>query len=314
MSATSGPVEPRRRKDGLLPIDWGAVSPLRLQARVVAEGFYAGMHRSTRRGAGVEFGGQRPYVPGDDLRFLDRRSLLRHDKLMVREFETDTDRALWLCLDASASMVFRSKTAMGAKLAYAALIAAALGRVAVASHDPVGLAWLGGEGLNDLRPAFGHAAHERIVSVLETAQASGKLAADLDEVKRCGHVLGRRARRGSMIVLLSDLLDLPPDALRYLASLGGSGRVLVAVQVLDPVERDLSFSGKVRLRAIERDTEVTTDADAVREQYQRRLHEHTEAWRIAVESAGGRLVRACTDDEPVGVLRTIVQASAEARR
>ena len=46
------------------------------------------MHRSVRRGAGVEFGGQRPYVPGDDLRFLDRRSLMRHDRLMVREFES----------------------------------------------------------------------------------------------------------------------------------------------------------------------------------------------------------------------------------
>ncbi len=311
--STSPPRAGGRRSE-LLPIDWGAVSPLRLQARVVAEGVYAGAHRSTRRGGGVEFGGQRPYVPGDDLRFLDRRSLLRHDKLMIREFETDTDRPLWLCLDASASMAFRSKNAMGAKLAYAALLAAALGRVAVASHDPVGLTWLGGEGLSDVRPACGHAAHERIVNVLETAHAGGNLAADLDAVKRCGHVLGKRARRGSMIVLLSDLLDLPTDAVRYLSALGGAGRVLVAVQVLDPVERDLGFTGKVRLRAIEGDTEVVTDADVVREDYRRRLHEHTEAWRHAVEGSGGRLVRACTDDDPVGALRNIVQAVAEARR
>jgi hypothetical protein len=56
-------------------IDWGSLAPLRLRARVVAEGVYAGAHRSARRGAGVEFGGHRPYVPGDDLRWLDRASI-----------------------------------------------------------------------------------------------------------------------------------------------------------------------------------------------------------------------------------------------
>ena len=109
-----------------LPIDWGELVPLRLRARVVAEGVYAGAHRSVRKGAGVEFGGHRQYVPGDDLRFIDRRSLLRHDRLMLREFETETDRALWLCVDASASMAYRGEGAPGAKLAYAGLLAAAL--------------------------------------------------------------------------------------------------------------------------------------------------------------------------------------------
>src|SRR5579863_8568126 len=121
-------------------LDWGSLAPLRLRSRLVAEGVYAGAHRSARRGAGVEFGGHREYVPGDDLRWLDRRSLLRHDRLLVRQFETDTDRALGLLVDASASMGFRSARAPGAKLAFAAVVAAALGRVALAGGDPVGLA------------------------------------------------------------------------------------------------------------------------------------------------------------------------------
>ena len=120
----------------LLPIDWGAISPLRLKAALVAEGVYSGMHRSRRRGAGVEFGGQRPYVPGDDLRFLDRRSLMRHDRLMLRQFETETERAVWICVDASASMAYRSPEAPGAKLAYAALLGAALTRVCLLYTSP----------------------------------------------------------------------------------------------------------------------------------------------------------------------------------
>ena len=75
-------------------IDWGTLAPLRMRARLVAEGVYAGSHRSARRGAGVEFGGHRPYVPGDDLRWLDRRSLLRHEHLLVREFEREETKQL----------------------------------------------------------------------------------------------------------------------------------------------------------------------------------------------------------------------------
>ncbi len=313
MPATSSEARGARPSGAkLLPLDWGAISPLRLQARAVAEGVYAGAHRSTRRGAGVEFGGQRPYVPGDDLRFLDRRSLLRHDRLMVREFETDTDRAVWVCLDASASMGFRGPNAPGAKLAYAALLAAATARIGVAGHDPVGMSWLGRSDA-PIGPAFGSAAFERIVDALERAAAGGSLGDDLGELDRELALMARRARRGSVVVLFSDFLDVPDEAIRRVAAVA-SGRVLVAVQVLDPVEVDLAFSGKVRLRAMEGEHRVTTDADRVREDYKRQLAEHSARWRRAVEGEGGRLLRASSKDDAVAVVRRIVQAIAEARR
>src|ERR1700684_3071239 len=125
-------------------LDWGGLAPLRLRSRLVAEGVYAGGHRSARRGAGVECGGHREYAPGDDLRWLDRRSLLRHERLLVRQFETETDRALRLVVDATASMGYRGSLAPGAKLAFAAVVAAALARIALSRGDPVGLSFLGG--------------------------------------------------------------------------------------------------------------------------------------------------------------------------
>lgn len=303
-----------RLGEGLLPIDWGAISPLRLRAQLVAEGIYAGMHRSQRRGAGVEFGGQRSYVPGDDLRFLDLRALLRHDRLMVREFETETERALHLCVDASASMAYRSDEAPGAKIAYAALLGAALARVAVSGNDPVGLTWLGGEGLRGVPPCFGHTGFERIVAHLESARGTGDLSEELSEVERAAHLVARQARRGSAVVVFSDLLDLHDEALAPLVALAAGPRALVVVQVLDPRERDLSFKGKVRLRSIEGGTVVTTDADAVRAAYRERLQAHQDACRRRVERAGGRLIACATSDDPVTSVRAILTAIAEARR
>ncbi len=296
------------------PIDWGELAPLRLRARAIAEGVYAGVHRSLRRGSGVEFGGHRPYAPGDDLRFIDRRALLRHDRLMVREFETETDRGVWIALDATASMSYRGPRAPGAKLAYAALIAAALGRVALASGDPVGLEWLGGEGVRSLPASSGREAFERLAGTLEGAAAAGDASADDAAIERTLAPIARRARRGSVIVLLSDLFDLPPRALASFTSLGTSGRALVAVQVLDPAEADLAFSGNVRLRALEGGAVVEADADAVRAAYRERLAAIAERWSIELRARGGRLLSVTSADRPTEVVRAIVQRIAEARR
>lgn len=296
------------------PIDWGALAPLRLKARAIAEGVYAGQHRSSRKGAGVEFGGQRPYVPGDDLRFFDRRALLRHDRLMVREFETETDRALWLCLDATASMSFRGDRAPGAKLAFAGLVAAALSRVAVATGDPVGLAWLGGIGVHGIPPMAGREAFDRVVAAIEGAGAAGDASADDAAVARALSPVARRARRGSVIVLFSDFLDLPPRALSSFTALATGGRALIAVRVLDRVERDLPFSGTVRLRALEGSAVVEADADVVRAAYREKLDGIADTWARELTARGGRFLDVTTEGDATQVVRDILLAAAEARR
>jgi uncharacterized protein (DUF58 family) len=298
------PLRPIRRA-----IDWGELAPLRLRAREVAEGVYAGMHRSARRGAGVEFGSYREYVPGDDLRWLDRRSLLRHDRLLVRQFETETDRALCLVVDASASMAFRSSTAPGAKLAFAAVIAAALARLAVASGDPVSLTFVGGGGGDaPVARSGGREQFERVVAALEAVQPGGDARVDHAMVERALHSVLRGARRGAIVVFLSDLIDLPEDAPKAISEVASRGRVLTVVQVLDPAEASFPYQGTVRLRSLEGDAVVETDADSTRDRYIAALGALTGAWQKAVERRGGRFVPAKTTDEPLGVVRAIVES------
>ena len=294
-------------------LDWGKLAPLRLRARSVADGVYAGAHRSLRRGSGVEFGGHRAYVPGDDLRWLDRHALMRHDRLLVREFETETDRALRLVVDASASMAFRSPEAPGAKLGYAALVAAALGRVAAASGDPVGLDWLGGRRPTALPASSGREAFDRIVGALESAVAGGDLSADTLAVERTLARVGQHSGRGAVVVLLSDLVDLPPITLDRLAALAVRGRVVVAVRILDPVEVNFPFEGPVRLRASEGNAEVETDARMSRAGYLEALQDTARRWHARLLERGGGLVRASTTDDPVSVVRAVLDVAAARR-
>ncbi len=295
-------------------VDWGRLAPLHLRARTVAEGVYAGAHRSVRRGPGVEFGGHRPYVPGDDLRWIDRHALMRHDRLIVREFETETDRALYLMLDATRSMSFRGQGAPGAKVAFGALIAASLARIALASGDPVSLGWIGGEGAEAVLPTSGGEAFERIVRALSSIHATGDAMRDLHAFDRALAPVARRARRGAVVVLLSDLIDLPDGSAEQFASLCTAGRRLVAVQVLDPEEIQLPYSGTVRLRSLEGDTVVETDPTLTRPRYQEALQRLTERWSRPLTSRGAKLVRAATDDDPVSVVRSVLRAIAEGTR
>ena len=291
-------------------LDWGALGPLRLRARQIAGGLYAGVHRSLRRGAGVEFGGHRNYVPGDDLRWLDRRALMRHGRLLIREFETETDRALCLIVDGSTSMRFRSERGAAAKLAYAAVLAAALARVALAGGDPVSLDWIGGTRTTSLPPSGGREAFERVVAALESAGAGGDLLVDPAALDRTLAAVSRRAPDGAVIVLLSDLLDLPAEALDRFCALSTRRRTLLAVQVLDPVEAEFPFDGAVLLRSSEGDRVLETEAQAVRAGYLDALAQLARRWDSALTQRQGRLVSCTTADDPVSDVRSILITAA----
>jgi uncharacterized protein (DUF58 family) len=292
-------------------IDWSKLAPLRLRARLVAEGAWAGMHPSARRGAGVEFGGHRAYTPGDDLRFIDRHALARHGELMIREFETETDRDLRLLVDATPSMAYQSARGPVSKLGFAALIAAALAKITVDSGDRVGLDWLGGKNTRALPAMGGGEAFERVANLLEDAlpDALGERGIE------AALAPAERSRRGTIIVLLSDLLDLPEATSDRITALGAHRRVVIALQVLDPEELDFSFAGPVRLRSLEDGTIVDTDADAVRQGYLEALANLRANWekRLAARG-GGRLVTAVSSEDPVGVVLRTLRAIAGGRQ
>lgn len=290
-------------------IDWTKLAPLRLRARVVAEGAYAGLHASPRRGAGIEFGGHRAYTPGDDLRFIDRHALARHGELMIREFETETDRDVRLLVDASPSMGHKSDKAFTTKLGYAALIAAALAKITTDGGDRVGLSWLGGAPARPLPAMGGQEAFERVTSALEETNPKELDAQALERAI----APAEHSRRGTVIVLFSDLLDLPEPTRDRISALAAHRRVVVVVQVLDPEEIEFPFSGPVRLTSLEGSLMVDTDADTVRQEYLAALAELKQRWHERLSSRGGRLVTASSAEDPVSVVLRVLRAIAGGR-
>jgi uncharacterized protein (DUF58 family) len=268
------------------------------------------MHQSRRRGAGLEFAGHRSYVPGDDLRWLDQRALLRHERLLIKQFDTETERPLRLVLDATASMGFRSEGSRLAKLDFGALLAAALTRVAVRTGDPVGLDFLGGgEAAQSLPLASGLEAFERALIELSRVEASGELGSGRLDVERAFAVVAHRATRGSLIVVISDLLEFGDDGPQVLAALGAGGRQVIGVQVLDPWEALFPLEGPVRLRASEGDFEVETNASLARAGYLESLATLQQRFREALRAHGGELVICRSDEDGVAAVRAVLRAA-----
>src|SRR5262249_20040759 len=193
-----------------------------------------------------------------------------------------------------------------------ALLAAALARIAISSGDPVGVAYFGGaENAQGVRVSSGREAFERVVGSLEACVPGGDArgnGAMLDEALR-GIV--RTARRGSVVVVVSDLLDLPDHAAERIAAMAAQGRALVVVQTLDPDEARFPFEGTVRLRALEGNVVVETDAEA-KDRYLEALGRLQDAWESALVARGGRLVRAETSEDPGRVVRKGVEAAKSA--
>src|ERR1051326_8559985 len=110
----------------LLPPDLMAqLERLELVTRKVFRGRLKGERRSKRKGQSVEFADFRPYVPGDDLRFIDWNLYARLEKLFLKMFLEEEDLHFYALLDTGESMAFGEPP----KLHYARQLAAALGFV-----------------------------------------------------------------------------------------------------------------------------------------------------------------------------------------
>ena len=99
------------RADLLDPATVAALGRIEIVARWIVDGFLTGLHRSPRKGFSVEFAEHRPYQPGDEPRLLDWRIAARSDRLVVKQFEEETNLRATILLDVSRSMAWTGNRA-----------------------------------------------------------------------------------------------------------------------------------------------------------------------------------------------------------
>jgi uncharacterized protein (DUF58 family) len=290
----------------MAPLHVSALGRLDFVARGIVDGFLIGLHRSPHRGFSVEFAENRPYYPGDDVRFVDWKMFGRSDRYYIKQFEEETNLRAYLLLDTSQSMDWVSdESKYVRKLEYARLLAASLSVLLLRQGDAVGLLAFDSE-IRAHVPPRGVLRHlNRLVRELEKLGGDGGT-----EAERALRDVSMRLRRRGLVILISDLLvdpDATRDALHYLSH---RGHEVLLFHLMDPAERDLPAAGDALFFDPETDEELRTSSSALRKEYGIAVEESISEWRRACSRMGADY-ELVTTDVPIGrVLRRYLEKRA----
>ena len=240
------------------------ISRLDLRAHHVVEGFLSGMHRSPYFGQSVEFLQHREYAIGDDLRHMDWKVWARQDRLVVKQFEEDTNLRCTMLVDISNSMQYGEGPLN--KYEYACTIASSLAYLLLQQQDAVGCVSFD-ETVRVKVPIRSKRNHiYSVINSLEANQPRDKT--DMHSVLRS--VAETWPRRG-MMVLVSDLLTDTDNLMRGLRLLRQRGHDVLVFHVMDDDELDFPFSGPMRFDGLETEAFLNCNPRALREGYMEAL-------------------------------------------
>lgn len=262
------------------PVAISRLASLDLKAKLVVEGFFAGLHRSPYHGFSVEFAEHRPYMPGDPPRSIDWKVLAKSDRLYVKQFEEETNLRAYLLLDVSASMWKPTHaTSYGdtlPKLEYASYLTASLAHLMLDQNDAVGLLTFD-TGIRTFIPPRSMRRHlSAILHALEESPSEKETA-----IAASLNALAERVRRRGLIIVISDLLDPDVDGvLAALAHFRHRKHEVLVFHILDAADLTFPFTREARFVDAETRDHVDIQPDLIRREYVAALDE----WRTRLRN------------------------------
>ena len=236
---------------------------LLVEASRVAQTVAHGIHGRRRAGPGETFWQFRHYETSDAAQLIDWRRSASSDHLFIREREWEAAHTVRIWPDLSPSMVFRSALAPEPKCDRALVLAFAVSELLVEGGERVGL--IGGA-----MPSANRATVQKMALALARQQR--------DKVAFASLPPRARLNRFSECLLFSDFLDSAETlaaSFEHIAAQGVRGHL---VQILDPAEETLPYSGRVEFLGVEsRDRMLAARAEDLRRSYGERLARHKEA-------------------------------------
>jgi uncharacterized protein (DUF58 family) len=215
---------------------------------------FLGRRLETRWAGGSEFVGHSDYTSGDDFRYVDWQICARHDELLTRQYRGSEDRVVHLLLDCSPGM----RLGRPAKFDQARRLAAALGYLALAGLDRVGVVAFSGGLLGELPPVRGRAHLHRLFNFLDQQSLD---AAPVNLAQSVEQFVQHRTQRG-LAVVISDLFD-PRGFEPAIDLLARRGFQPYLLQVVDDQEAEPSLAGSVTLVDVGRGRRRRTYLDPI---------------------------------------------------
>ena len=238
----------------MIPEDVAAeVRRIEITTRHLVRDIVAGEYSAAFRGRGVEFAEVREYQPGDDVRTIDWNVTARLGSAYVKRFLEERELTVLFVVDYSASGAFG--TQQRTKRGLAVEVCAVLSLAAARSNDRVGAAFFTDRLERYVPPRKGRRHVLRVIGELLAYQPVARGT----DIATGLLTLEPLLRRRSVLFVVSDFLS--PGWGPILGRLARRHDV-IAVQLVDPRERELPEVGLVALRDAETDDWAWVDTSS----------------------------------------------------
>jgi uncharacterized protein (DUF58 family) len=257
-----------------------------LKARLIVEGYIAGLHRSPYHGFSVEFAEYRQYMQGDSTKTIDWKVYGKTDRTYVKLFEEETNLIGTILLDKSGSMGFptaeeardrerqqrrwlrRSDSEPDQqapaidKLTYGSLLAASLAYMMIKQQDAVGLC-LFDDKVRNLIPH--RSVRKQLFHILQKLEdiKPGRTTS----ISPALHEIAERMKRRGLMVLISDLMDDPERLIAGLKHFRHRQHEVIVFHILDPREVDLDYKDEVEFEDLESGRRIRLEPAFLRQEY-----------------------------------------------
>ena len=160
-----------------------------------------GVKPQHQRGEGAEFDSLRDYVQGMDPRSIDWKASAKHRTMVAREYETERNHHILLCLDTGSLMCERTQGVPKLDQAIVALLL--LSYVSLKAGDRVGFCAFDSRSRAFIPPRGGIATQQRIVRACAEVDYGSE---ETNFTLALADLRGRLTRR-SLIVIATDFID-----------------------------------------------------------------------------------------------------------
>lgn len=244
------------------------LNSLELKAKSIVEGFMVGLHKSPYHGFSAEFSEHRAYMQGDPIKNIDWKVYGKSDKYYVKQYEEETNLISHIILDSSSSMGFSGEGDVS-KLEYGKMLSASLAYLMLKQQDAVGLATFSDKPENYLSPKSFKTHVNNVLRTLDNSVAKGET-----RTSDCLNELAEKIKKRGIVILISDFFDDPDKVIKSLKMFRYKKNEVIVFQILDPVEKDFSFSDEVKFVDLETNEKITTHPFQIQQSYKKVFSEY----------------------------------------
>lgn len=241
------------------------VRKIEIKTRGLSQNIFAGEYHSAFKGRGMAFSEVREYQFGDDIRDIDWNVTARFHRPYVKVFEEEREITVMLLIDVSGSLDFGTRGQL--KRDMLTEIAATLAFSAIQNNDKIGVIFFSDKIEKYIPAKKGRKHILYIIREMLDFQPKSKKT----DISYAVEFMTRVLKRRSTVFMLSDFYN--KTSFQKELQIAGQKHDIMAIQVYDPLAKNLPDVGMLKVEDAESGREMIIDTSSKKLRIQ-----HSKVW------------------------------------